>query len=105
MHPEPPVRHISQRSCRARGWTNGLLALLVGPPVKTAANPYFYKNGGRMKLYNFDEIIEAESDPRWQQWQVIRAKRQAKRKEQKETPRLSSTVASACDVFLQKRNL
>jgi len=77
MDQPPPalVKYWSTRSLRARGWTDSLIRLLLIGPDKYAANPYFWKNGGRMKLWNLDRVLEAEADSRFQLFQIQRARR------------------------------
>jgi hypothetical protein len=55
--------YISASTAKARGWTDSLIAELLGPPDAKADNPY--SRWTQMSLYSLDRVQESEKDPRW----------------------------------------
>jgi hypothetical protein len=68
------MRAISQSSLIKRGWTKRLISTLLGQPIKLMTNPYWWA-GPKMKAYDLDAALEAEKDPRFQLFQIQRARR------------------------------
>jgi hypothetical protein len=71
--PDKP-QHISARGLKERGWSDRLIADLLGDPDKTARNPR-YRSAASMRLWLFDRVVVAEADTRFQDYQETRRKR------------------------------
>ena len=55
--------YISASTAKARGWTDSLIAELLGEPDAKADNPY--SRWTQMSLYSLDRVQESEKDQRW----------------------------------------
>jgi hypothetical protein len=65
---------LTKTQLKARGWTDKLIASLLGQPDQTRSNPY-YRSGPEMQLYCLQRIEAAEALSEFQQGTADRAKR------------------------------
>ena len=56
---------VSLSTVKARGWSAGLIAKLLGNPDDFATNPH-YRSGPMMRLYDLARVEAAEADPAFQ---------------------------------------
>lgn len=75
---------------RQRGWTEGLLARLLGAPDALAPNPHGYRPP--MRFFAADRVLEAERDEAFQDWSATLDERRARRRTQPTRSRLPADI-------------
>jgi hypothetical protein len=68
------IKPIAIRDILQRKWSRGLIKQILGEPVGEMTNPHF-STWPKMKFYDFDQVVQAEADPRWIRYQPLREKR------------------------------
>jgi hypothetical protein len=65
---------LTKTQVKARGWTEKLIASLLGQPDQTKTNPH-YRSGPKMQFYRLQRVEAAEAAPEFQKSTTTRARR------------------------------
>jgi hypothetical protein len=78
MNVEPiDLEKLSGADIKRRGWTDAMIAQLLGDPDERQPNPHYPDTGAPMRLYLRRRVEQAEATPKFEQWlNRIRARRE-----------------------------